>query len=185
MELVERAKEDPQAFGAVYELHYSAILNYLLRRTLDIGLAEELSSETFFKALKGLLKFRNKVPVRAWLYRIASNELKMHWRKGKSHQERDKGLKHAIESERIGCTHPEAADDEELRERLARHASLLDAMDGLAPRYREALTLRYFEGLKYDEIAIVLNKRPGTVKSLVHRGLVTLRKTMGGPNATF
>ena len=43
-DLVERAKQDPQAFGELYELHYSTILNYLLRRTLDVTLSSRSGS---------------------------------------------------------------------------------------------------------------------------------------------
>ena len=184
-ELVEKAKCDVGVFGDLYELHYSAILNYFLRRTLCVPLAEELTSEVFFKALKGLPKFRNKVPIRAWLYRIAANELKMHWRKEKSKGKWESLFKRTLQNERISSVQPNLGTEEELAERLERHASLLLALDRLSSRYREALVLRYFEGLKYDEIALVLSKKLGTVKSLVHRGLAKLRSLLDETHATF
>ena len=81
-ELVLRAKTDPAAFGELYEAHYSAILNYLYRRTLSVADAEELTSDTFFKALQGLAGYepREAVRFRSWLYRIATNEARMYWR---------------------------------------------------------------------------------------------------------
>src|SRR5687767_11097074 len=62
--LVDKAKRDPEAFGRLYELHYSAILNYFARRTLNVALAEELTSEVFYKAMKMRLSFSNQVPFR-------------------------------------------------------------------------------------------------------------------------
>lgn len=53
-ELVQRAKDDPAAFGQLYEAHYSRILNYIYRSVLNVAVAEELTSNTFFKALRAL-----------------------------------------------------------------------------------------------------------------------------------
>src|SRR5262245_27203593 len=68
-ELVERARREPAAFGELYEAHYSAILNYLYRRTLSASLAEELTSNTFFKAMRGLPDYRSRpgIRFRTWL----------------------------------------------------------------------------------------------------------------------
>lgn len=184
-ELVEKAKRDPQAFGDLYELHYSAILNYFFRRTLNTPLAEELTSETFLKGLLGLRGFRNGVPLRAWLYRIAANELKMHWRKEKNRAKRGDHWVQSMQDVRMSYDQSSPGAEEELRARLGQHARLLEALNTLAPRYREALLLRYFEGLKYEEIALILDKRPGTVKSLVHRGLAGLKRAYDASHATF
>ncbi len=81
--LIERARTSASAFGQLYEIHYSAILNYLYHRTLNVSAAEELTSNTFFKALNAIPSYRHKAPFRAWLYRIALNELHMYFRKEK------------------------------------------------------------------------------------------------------
>jgi len=57
-ELVARARTSPEAFGRLYEAHYSRILNYIYRRTLSAETAEELTSNTFFKALRSLGTYR-------------------------------------------------------------------------------------------------------------------------------
>jgi RNA polymerase sigma-70 factor (ECF subfamily) len=84
-ELVHRARSDPAAFGQLYEAHYQSILNYLYRRTLSVQVAKELTSNTFFKALRELPGFhpRPGIRFRSWLYRIATNEARMHWRSRK------------------------------------------------------------------------------------------------------
>jgi len=53
-ELVERAKKDTEAFGELYEQYYSKIFSYVLRRTARIEIAQDVTSEVFFKALKNL-----------------------------------------------------------------------------------------------------------------------------------
>jgi RNA polymerase sigma-70 factor (ECF subfamily) len=184
-ELVERARRDPAAFAALYEAHYHSILNYLYRRTLSVTAAEELTSNTFFKALRGLPGFhpRPTARFRSWLYRIATNEARMYWRGRKVRRETPLC---ADENElpRIGFA-PSAADPlEAVREKQKQFALLHQALGRLPERYQAVLTLRYFEAIGHEQIAEILGKPVGTVKSLVHRGLARLAKIMDAPGAT-
>jgi len=184
-ELVQRAKIDPAAFGELYEAHYRAILNYLYRRTVSIAVAEELTSNTFFKALRGLSAFQPQPSIRfrSWLYRIATNEAGMYWRNRKAHRET---LLPSDENDlpRITFVWPETEPPEIVREKQKQYALVHQALARLPERYQSALTLRYFEGLGHEEIAEILGKRVGTVKSLVHRGLAKLAKLMAKFGAT-
>ena len=84
-ELVERAKSDTGAFGELYDQYYSRILGYVLRRTASIEIAQDVTSEVFFKALKHLGQFHWRgVPFSAWLYRIACHEIANNLRKSKT-----------------------------------------------------------------------------------------------------
>lgn len=76
-ELVERARTQPEAFGLLYDRYYSVVLNYIYRRTLDVALAEELTSNSFFNALRALGRYDNRGKFLAWLYRIAGNEIRL------------------------------------------------------------------------------------------------------------
>lgn len=74
--LVKNAQTDPQSFSEIYELHYSKIFNYILKRVMDMEIAQDIASETFIKAFKNIWQFKfRKIPFSAWLYRIASNEI--------------------------------------------------------------------------------------------------------------
>ena len=75
-ELAERAKTSPPAFGLLYERYYRKILGYVYRRTLDAAVAEELTSNTFFNALCALPAYEHRGHFAAWLYRIATNEIR-------------------------------------------------------------------------------------------------------------
>ena len=70
---------------------------------------------------------------------------------------------------------PEIELEEERTEKMRSFSRLHELLDVLPEKYRTVLVLRYFEGLTYEEVAQVLRKRIGTVKSLVHRGLKCLR----------
>lgn len=86
-QLVERAKNDTEAFGELYDQYYSQIFGYILRRTASIGIAQDVTSEVFFKVLKNLGQFRWRgTPFSSWLYRIAAHEIANYFRKSKSGQ---------------------------------------------------------------------------------------------------
>jgi len=184
-ELVQRAKYDPPAFGELYDVHYRAILNYLYRRTLSIAAAEELTSNTFFKALRGLPTYqpRPSIRFRSWLYRIATNEAGMYWRKRKARRE-TRLPSDENDLPRIIFVWPEIESPEIVREKQKQYALVHQALSRLPERYQSALALRYFEGLSHEEIAVILGKRVGTIKSLVHRGLAKLAKLMAKIGAT-
>lgn len=79
--LVEAAKTDANAFGELYDFYYSKIFNYILRRTGDFELAQDITTAVFMKALDKIQGFTWRgLPFSAWLYRIASNEIADHFR---------------------------------------------------------------------------------------------------------
>jgi len=183
-ELVQRAKRDPQAFALLYEAHYATILTYLYRQTLDVNVAEELTSNTFFKALRGLSSYHPRMPFRAWLYRIAMNEVRMRsrsWWRRRRVQVPD-WEDHLY---RLHFNNAPVESPEELREKMQTYARLHECLSALPDKYQTVLVLRYFEELPIDEVAQVTGRRVGTVKSLIHRGLQRLRKLMQKNGATF
>ena len=177
-ELVERAQSDADAFGELYDQYYSQIFGYVLRRTASIEIAQDITSEVFFKALKNLEKFRWRgVSFSSWLYRIATNEIANYFR---SNKRRTSSL--AEVSNSISLSDPSAeAEFLQAEEELKRHEDFLILHEGISRlpvRYQEVITLRYFENKQLKEIGEILGKRAGTVKSLLHRGLERLRKWM-------
>jgi len=175
-ELVELAKDDPEAFGALFDRYYPVILNYTARRTSDVALAHDLTSETFYKALKGIRTFRWRgIPFSAWLYRIASNEIAAHYRRGP----RLESLERLTQERGFDLASDEDLEAEliEAQDALARHAryqSYLSALGALPLKYQEVIALRFLEGKPIAEIAQIMGRPQGTVKSLLHRGLKRL-----------
>ena len=179
--LVERALREPDAFGLLYERFYPMILNYAFRRTLDITAAEELTSNTFFKALRALPKYRpGTQPLRAWLYRIATNELRMHWRWRRRHPAVSLGELDSDQRQRISFDAGGGGLEQhaEREQRMADFARLHRAIASLPQRHQAVLALRYFEMLPLEEIAKVLGRPIGSVKSRLHRATAKLRKAM-------
>jgi RNA polymerase sigma-70 factor, ECF subfamily len=183
-EVVERAKKDSQAFGELYEHYYSPIFGYVLRRTASLETSQDITSEVFFKALHNLGKFQwRDVPFSSWLYRIANNEIADHYRRN---TQQSASFKKALDC----SAGQETTVEEELIEaesELKKHEDFLKIqanISKLSIKYQEVITLRFFENKQLNEISSILGKREGTIKSLLHRGLIKLRELME-QNATF
>lgn len=173
-ELVARAQRDPKAFGVLYDRYYSKIFHYILGRTANVETAMDITSTTFFKALSEIKHFRwTGISFGAWLYRIATNEIYTHFRKEKSR------LK-MLENINIRPVESDPLDDViDAEKELERHQEYLKIQQSLAKlplKYQEVISLRFFENKEIHEIAEILGKPEGTIKSLVHRGIENLRK---------
>jgi len=173
-ELVERAKKEPEAFGKLYDEYYSKIFGYILKRTANLEIAQDICSETFLKALKNLWKFRwRNIPFSSWLYRIANNETANYFRKKKFK---------TISLEKISelaSNHNPEKEFIEAQRKLKEHQDFLKIQKiilKLPIKYQAVVTLRFFEKKQIKEIADILGKKEGTIKSLLHRGLERLKK---------
>ena len=175
-ELIEKAQRDPQAFGILFDTHYDSVYRYILYRTANKSLAEELTSETFFKALNGLWKFKwRNIPFAAWLIRIASNEVNGHFRKSNylklvSLEEKYEYLSEKIENLNDGISQCENDFSKDML-----FKKLHSSIASLKNIYQEVIVLKYFEEKSIQEISELLGKSEGTIKSLLHRGLNKLK----------
>jgi len=177
--LVLAARKNANAADQLFDKYYPEIFRYLFHSTHDRAVTEDLTSNVFLAAFRHLGLFRwRRVPFRRWLYRIATNELRMHYR-------RQRRLL-AVQAGPVDPEHPEdvpgagaelaARDDWRVL-----HGALIQ----LDEKYRTVLLLRYFEDRSLSEICEITNKREGTVKSLLHRALNRLRETLTGAGLTL
>ena len=175
-ELVERAQRDPKAFGELYDRYYPKIYRYVLGRTANVETAMDITSTTFFKALTELKRFRwQGVSFGAWLYRIATNEIYAHFRKEKNNVTLMEGI--AAQPADVDPL-TEVIEAEEEVEKHREFLKIQENLSKLPMKYQEVISLRFFENKEIHEIAEILGKPDGTVKSLLHRGLANLRKRM-------
>jgi RNA polymerase sigma-70 factor (ECF subfamily) len=164
--LVERAKRDPEAFGELYDLYFGRIYAYIYRKTGDRQAAEDLTSDTFMKALANIKTYRyTGQPFAAWLYRIASNVVTDYYRARKVTAPLDEGLQ-------IPAT---GTSPEEAALRLDDQQAVARAIQTLSPDQQDVILLRFSGGLKLKEIAQVVGKTEGAVKALMFRALGGLK----------
>jgi len=178
-ELVRQARKSPDAFAQLYDHYYPRIFGYVMRRTANIEVAQDITSETFLKALGKLWQFRwRNVSFSSWLYKIASNEINQYFRKAQ--------YKKSISLEELqeqGFQLPSPHDPEselmEAQQELERHQEFLEIrakIVRLPTKYQEVVALRFFEKKQIKEIAAILGKKEGTIKSLLHRAIERLRE---------
>lgn len=177
---ISGAQEDPVLFGPLFDRYYPQILNYAIRRVGDVHIAEDIAAEVFLKALKNIRTYTwQGIPFSAWLYRIAGNEIYSYFRRKKVMPWQQDGH-HGLFDKALSEVDLEA-ELASAEERLAQHQLFLAVqreVRRLASKYQEVVVLRYFEHKKIGEIAIIVNKRPGTVKSLLSRGTTQLRAAL-------
>jgi RNA polymerase sigma-70 factor (ECF subfamily) len=182
--LIEQAKSDPEMFGKLYDQYYLQIFRYILKRIARVEVAQDVTSTVFWKALNNIQKFHwNGVPFSAWLYRIANNEIVNHFRKNGQRQEEVEKFVNSVE---LASPSPESEllEAEAKLQKYEKFLILHQSIERLPFRYQEVIVLRYFENKHIHEICEILGKREGTVKSLLHRGLVKLRDLVTS-NATL
>lgn len=163
--LVTRAKAGEQAaLGALWDDITPKLHGFLVNTLRDARLAEDVAQDTWLKAIRSLDKFELRgVRFSAWLFAIARNECKQHWRKG--------GREVLLEVEAHDV--PDRADfTGELSDKLA----LEKIMHTLSETEQEILRLRYIAELSFKEIAAVLSITPLAARLRIHR---TLAKTRG------
>jgi RNA polymerase sigma-70 factor, ECF subfamily len=165
--ILERSKSDPKAFGVLYEKYFERIFNFIYRQTDDEDLTADLCSQTFLNALKNASRFEYRgVPVSAWLYRIASNEVNKHYRKIKRER--------VFSIEEMKVRELVERNDEKWDEELV--ARLLEYLRDLPTEMLEVLELRFFEEKDFKEIAFILDITESGAKMRTYRALDRLRK---------
>ncbi len=176
--IVNRAKKDPEAFGILFEKYYHPIFGYVLRRTEDWNVSNDITSEVFLKAFKSLWRYRwQGISFASWLYRIATNELRMYFRKGRRHI---MSLDQLMQDTGFEPVDPQTLQEEkaEAERKLRQYDEFLairSRMIELPTKYQDVLSLRYFERKSVKEIGEILNMKEGTVKSLLSRGVAKLK----------
>jgi RNA polymerase sigma-70 factor (ECF subfamily) len=166
-ELIGRAQEDPESFGQLYDHYFPQIYRYVASRVRNRELAEDITSEVFFKALRAIERYRpGGHPFSAWLYQIAVNAITDHYRSRKRSEE--------SLDDRAELAAPGTAVDEEVAQRMA-IAQIRAAIDALPDQQRTAMTLKYSEDLPLAEIGQIMGKSEGAVKLLIFRGTASVR----------
>ncbi len=169
--LIARAARDADAFGALYERHVDRIYHYIYYRVGNVHDAEDLTARVFYRALAHIDAYRDRgAPFAAWLYRIAHN-LVANWH-------RDRSRRHDLRLDDIADIAERGDGPEHLAERSEEARVLLSAMTGLPAERQQLLILKFVEGMSNVEIARVMGRTEGAIKSLYHRTLIALREEL-------
>ena len=168
--LVVAAQADISAFGPLYESYFQAIFRYCVIRTADRSKAEEICSQVFLNAMENLHKYRwQGAPFGAWLYRIAGNLIKNHYRDHKPLIELDK-----MENQ-LGTDTDALFDRLEDAERYDLARLLLEKLE--AP-CQTLVSLRFYEMMSYTLIAKQVRKSEAACKMALKRCLGKMKAAL-------
>ena len=167
--LARQAVTDPDAFDVLYRRYVASVYRFCYARVNQTVEAEDLTSQTFEAALAGLRRYRGRGTFAAWLFGIARRKCADHHRARHAHPHVDVM---ALEAQ----ADPEAGDPEEIAFLGHVVECVRRSLPALTPDRAEALQLRYWAGLDFDEIAIVMRRGRDAVKMLISRGLHDLRE---------
>ena len=170
--LVELARGgDSEAFGQLYDHYQGSVYRFVYYRTRSQTLAEDLTSETFLRALRNMSGFRwQGKDFGAWLMTIARNLCTDHFKAGRTRLEQTTDDMGAHDDATEG---PENAVMAGLTNEL-----LLDGLRQLSDEQRDCLIMRFLQGLSIAETAEVLGRSEGAVKQLQLRGVRNLAKLL-------
>jgi RNA polymerase sigma-70 factor, ECF subfamily len=167
--LVERAQQgDRGALEELYLLHFDRIYSYLHMSVGNRHDAEDLTTQTFLKMLESIGKFKfQAAPFSAWLFRIAHNLAMDHFRAARRWQPEEEV------PEPPGDEEPSA--EAQALQSIGRQ-SMLELIEDLSPEQQQVLTLKFVFNFPNGDVATILGKTEGAIKSLQHRALVSLQK---------
>ena len=150
----------------LYEAYYMRVFSYVMTLAGDRALAEEITQETFFRAISHQSEFRGEADEATWLCAIAKNlcldEKRRQQRRGKMPEE--------IPDTDEGFEQKTADKDSSFRIHLALHA--------LEEPYREAFELRVFGELSFREIGLIFGKTENWARVTYHRARLKLQERM-------
>ncbi len=173
--LVEQAVAgDADAFRRIVERYQRPVYGLLVRMVRDPALAEDLAQETLVKAYRALGSFDRRRRFSSWLFKIAHNTAIDQLRRVRpvTVPLDDAGDERAAPLARLARPDSESPEARLRGRDLA--GALQEALDALRADYREAVLLRYQQGLSYQEIAEILELPIGTVKTHLHRARAQL-----------
>jgi RNA polymerase sigma-70 factor, ECF subfamily len=170
--LVELAqKGDGEAFGQLYDAYSDTVYRYIYYRVSNKPLAEDLTSETFLRALRRISTFTwQGRDFGAWLVTIARNLVADHFKSSRYRLEVPTG-------EMLDSDETASSPEESVLAYLSNKA-LLDAVRQLNSQQQECVTLRFLHGLSVAETAKIMGKNDGAIKTLQYRAIRTLARML-------
>lgn len=169
-DIVQKAQAgDAEAFGRLYDHYLDAIYRFIYYKTFSREVAEDLTSDTFFKAFRQLGSYHSgRGRFNSWLYQIARNTVIDHYRTKKETVTID---------DVFDIGHDERTPEQ--LDALAGLAKVEEYLKTLPARQREIITLRIWEGKSFDEIATILGGTEASMKMAFSRSIRQLRAVCG------
>lgn len=174
VDAVQRAQDgDAEAFGELYDHYVDLVYRYVAFRVGNVALAEDLTSETFVRALRRITTFTwQGRDFGAWLITIARNLIADHYKSGRYRMEF--ATSDLLDA---GADRSQEGPEREVLDALT-NVELLRAVKLLGPEQQECLVLRFLQGLSVAETAQIMGKNDGAIKALQYRAVRSLARLL-------
>lgn len=180
--LVRACKEgDQTAFNLLVWRWEKPLFNFTYKYVGDAHLAQDLVQETFVRVLRSIGKYEHRGAFSTWLYRIAVNLCRDHFRKKKLPMVSLNDYYTTASGDRVYVKDQvvdETARSDEAMAAARREELVRRLLAGLPEEQRIVILMKEYQGLKFREIADVLEMPEGTVKARLYRGLRTMREQL-------
>lgn len=153
-----------QSLEEIYQAHARTVFKYLMTLTSNEQLAEELTQETFYQAVRCIHRYDNSCKITTWLCAIAKKQYLNYMRKNSR----------IISLEEVERTDQEESSEEQYFASLTR-VELLRQLHACPEPYREVLYLRIFGNLSFQEIGDVMDKTENWARVTFYRGKQKLK----------
>ncbi|MFF5264153.1 sigma-70 family RNA polymerase sigma factor [Actinomadura viridis] len=171
-DLVLRARDgDAEAFGGLYDHYVDLVYRYVYYRVGTHPLAEDLTSETFLRALRRMPAFNwQGKDFGAWLVTIARNLVADHFKSGRYRLE-------ICTAELLEAGVPQEGPEQAVLEAMT-NRTLLEAVRRLGSDQQECVVLRFLHGLSVAETALIMGRKTGAIKALQYRAVRALARSL-------
>lgn len=170
--IIKQLAKQPDGFRVLYRHYLPRIFAYVAYRVGSKPEAEDLTADIFLKAVKAISQFddRGDGAFATWLFRIAYTTVQQHYRTA--------ARRPTLTLDQLPDIQSDGAGPDEMVLRKEQFAQLRSALEILTPRRKEVITLRFFGGLRNQQIAAVLQLDERTVASHLSRGLEDLKRAL-------
>jgi len=172
-DLVVRARVEREAFGKLYDMIYPPVFQYCLRRSGNRSVAEDITSTVFLNVAGSISNFAGATfeEFRRWIFTIATNEINADSRKTMRRKTLLEEAENAGQLRGHVCV--------EVIDRNIESDTLQAAVMKLNERAQSLIAMRFFSGLSYEAIALILNISVGTARTASSRAIEELRRELG------
>ncbi len=181
-QLILRAQRgDGEAFTPLYREYVQAIYRYVMTRVNDSPLAEDMTGDVFTRAFKSLSGYQDTgKPFLAWLYTIAHARVIDHYRRVARRPVE-------VDVEEQSVVSEQDVEGDVLRDSAMGTIKLVlaQAILTLTDEQQQVLSLRFIEGLKLEEVAVIMGKNANAIKALQHRALGSLASRLDRTGIDF
>lgn len=173
--LAVEAITDEDAFTELYQQFFPRVYKFLMTKTANPEISDEIVSKTFLKMYENLRKYDpTKAAFSTWLYRIAENELTSFWRTNKYRGEHE-----TEQDENFDAVAPEFEEPEQKILQTERQKKIRSALEKLSERERKIIEMTYWLNYPPRKIAELLDLKPNTVSVILKRAKESLKKYLG------